>query len=327
MNKYFAYDENNRKIEFLLEKNDYSINLTLPVSEFKSAKRLTILPEFGVAKAGADGFYLLPRNIGMRGDIKVEFKEREDELLSYNKPVMAVYAIVTDSLCALVRFERNYKFTINAELKNGAYSVYLTTEFGGKYDLPYDDIRIEIIPLPENANLGDIARVEREIRLFRGEVKPLAEKCRERAVVDYASRSPLIRIRMAWKQSPSPVKHQTPENQPPVHVACDFARVRDIADALRERGVQECELQLVGWNLGGHDGAFPQIFPVEPSLGGEAEMKKTFDYVKSLGYRISTHTNLIDAYELADCFSWDDIAVNEDGEYHMSKSWFFDILV
>ena len=314
MNKYFAYDENNRKIEFLLEKNDYSINLTLPVSEFKSAKRLTILPEFGVAKAGADGFYLLPRNIGMRGDIKVEFKEREDELLSYNKPVMAVYAIVTDSLCALVRFERNYKFTINAELKGGVYSVYLTTEFGGKRDLPYDDIRIEIVPVSGDT-LGDYAKRERDLRLERGEIINLAEKCRERAVVDYARRSPRIRIRMAWKQSPSPVKHQIPENQPPVHVACDFARVRDIADALKARGVKECELQLVGWNLGGHDGAFPQLFPVEPSLGGEEEMKKTFSYVKSLGYRISTHTNLIDAYELADCFSWDDIVVTEDGEY------------
>ena len=287
MNKYFAYDENNRKIEFLSEEKDGNIKLTLPVAEFKGAKRLVILPELGNATAGEGGFYLLPRNISMRGDIKVEFKEREDALLTYSKPVMAVYAIVKKDYRALVRFERNYKFSINAELKNGSYSAYLSTEFGGKKDLPYDDIRIEIIPLPENANLGDIARVERELRLERGEIIPLADKCRERAVVDYASRSPLIRIRMAWKQSPSPVKHQTPENQPPVHVACDFARVRDIADALHERGVKECELQLVGWNLGGHDGAFPQLFPVEPTLGGEEEMKKTFAYVKSLGYRIS----------------------------------------
>lgn len=314
MSKYFAYDENNRKIEFSSEEKDGIIKLTLPLSEFEGGKRLVILPELGAVAAGAEGFYLLPRNISMRGDIRVEFKEREDAILSYTKPVQAVYVIETPEMHALVRFERNYKFAINAELNGGVYSVYLTTEFGGKRDLPYDDIRIEIVPL-RGGTIGDYARCERNLRLERGEVIPLADKCRERAVVDYARRSPLIRIRMAWKQSPSPVKHQTPENQPPVHVACDFARVRDIADALKARGVQECELQLVGWNLGGHDGAFPQIFPVEPSLGGEAEMKKTFDYIKSLGYRISTHTNLIDAYELADCFSWDDIVVTEDGEY------------
>ena len=50
-------------------------------------------------------------------------------------------------------------------------------------------------------------------------------------------------------------------------------------------------------------------------------MKKTFDYVKSLGYRISTHTNLIDSYELADCFSWDDIVVLEDGEYYQAGDY------
>ncbi len=315
MNKYFAYDEKNRKIEFLSEEKDGIIKLTLPLTEFRDAKSLRLLPEISEVKAGGEGFYLLPRNISMRGDVQIFFTEREDDVLSYSKPVMAVYAVKKEGFCALIRFERNYKFDLNATLKDGVYNAYLSTEFGGKKDLPYDDIRIEIIPIPENATLGTFAKCERELRLSRGEIKPLAEKCRERAVVDYASRSPLIRIRMAWKQSPSPVKHQTTENQPPVHVACDFARVRDIADALYARGVKECELQLVGWNLGGHDGAFPQLFPVEPALGGEKEMQKTFEHVKSLGYRISTHTNLIDSYELADCFSWDDVVMTADGEY------------
>lgn len=315
MNKYFAYDENNRKIEFLSEERDGIIKLTLPLSEFKDAKSLRLLPEISEAHAGEDGFYLLPRNISMRGDVQIFFSERDDDVLSYSKPVMAFYAIKKDSFCALVRFERNYKFSINATLEGGIYRCFLSTLFGGKNDLPYDDIRIEMIPLPECATLGDIARAERGLRLERGEIVTLAEKCRERAVIDYARRSPIIRIRMAWKQSPSPIKHQSPDNQPPVHVACDFERVRDIADALYARGVKECELQLVGWNLGGHDGAFPQLFPVEPTLGGEEEMKKTFAHVKSLGYRISTHTNLIDSYELADCFSWDDVVKTEEGEY------------
>ncbi len=315
MNQFFAYDENNRKINFLSEEKDGIIKLTLPLSEFKGAKSLRLLSEISEAKAGEKGFYLLPRNISMRGDIQIFFTERENDVLSYSKPVMAFYAIKREGFCALVRFERNYKFKLNATLEDGIYNAYLSTEFGGANDQPYDDIRIEIISLPENSTLGDLARAERELRLERGEIKTLAEKCRERAVIDYARRSPMIRIRMAWKQSPSPIKHQTPENQPPVHVACDFKRVCDIADALYARGVKECELQLVGWNLGGHDGAFPQLFPVEPTLGGEEEMKKTFAHVKNLGYRISTHTNLIDSYELADCFSWDDVVKTEEGEY------------
>ena len=313
--RYFAYDENDRQIPFLVEEKGGIIKLTLPLSEFKSAKSLRLLPEISEARAGDDGFYILPRSIGMRGDVQILFTERENDALSYSKPVMAVYGIKRSNECLLVRFDRNYKFSINATLESGVYRTFLSTAFGGKNDLPYDDVRIEIISLKADAELGDLAKAERELRLSRGEITTLDEKCRERAVVDYARRAPIIRIRMAWKQSPSPVKHQTPETQPPVFVACDFARVRDIADALNERGVKECELQLVGWNLGGHDGAFPQLFPVEPTLGGEEEMKKTFAHVKSLGYRISTHTNLIDSYEIANCFSWDDVVITEEGEY------------
>ena len=90
MNKYFAYDENNRKIEFLSEEKDGILKLTLPLAEFKGAKKLRLLSEISEATAGDEGFYILPRNISMRGEIRVDFKEREDALLTYSKPVMAV---------------------------------------------------------------------------------------------------------------------------------------------------------------------------------------------------------------------------------------------
>ena len=46
------------------------------------------------------------------------------------------------------------------------------------------------------------------------------------------------------------------------------------------------------------------------------ELKKTIAYVKDLGYRISLHTNTIDAVEIADTFTWDDVVVTRDGEYY-----------
>ncbi|MBE6702097.1 MAG: hypothetical protein E7585_01630 [Ruminococcaceae bacterium] len=123
---------------------------------------------------------------------------------------------------------------------------------------------------------------------------------------------------MGWKPSPSPVLHQREANEPEMFVACDFKRVRDIADELKRQKVEGAELQLVGWNRSGHDGRFPQLFPADPRLGGDDELKKTIDYVKSLGYRISTHTNTIDSYEIADTFTWDDVVVNRDGSYNQT---------
>lgn len=88
-----------------------------------------------------------------------------------------------------------------------------------------------------------------------------------------ASNSIEVRVRQGWKPVPSPVENQTPETEPPVHAACTFDRVCDIVDEFKKHGIPEAEFCLVGWNIGGHDGRFPQIFPVEPKLGGAENLK------------------------------------------------------
>ena len=228
---------------------------------------------------------------------------------------MSMYVLKTPTVCALVRIERNYKYEFDISVKDGMYTVSPWFDFeNDKKDPIYDDIRIEIVEMPEAAVLGDFAKMERELRLERGEISTLREKCASEAV-EYARKYPCIRIRMGWKPSPSPVFHQTLENEPDMLVACSFARVCDIADELKRQGVEGAELQLVGWNKSGHDGRFPQLFPADERLGGDEGLKKTIAHVKALGYRISLHTNLIDAYEIANTFTWDDICVTRSGEY------------
>ena len=226
---------------------------------------------------------------------------------------MSCYGIKKNDLCCLVRVERSYYYSFEAVIKDGVYTLSVLFDFTER-DLPYDDIRIEIIPLAPDADYNDMACAEREVRLARGEIVTLADKCRLPAV-EYARKYPVIRIRMGWKPSPAPVLHQTEANEPDMYVACDFARVRDIADELKKQGVEGAELQLVGWNRSGHDGRYPQIFPADPRHGGDAEMKKTVAYVKALGYKISTHTNFIDSYTIADTFNWNDVAQKRNGDY------------
>ncbi|MBQ7089525.1 MAG: hypothetical protein IJN82_00230, partial [Clostridia bacterium] len=158
------------------------------------------------------------------------------------------------------------------------------------------------------------------LRLQRGEIRTLAEK-RQSPAVEYARKYPLVRIRMAWKPSPSPHPFQTEENEPDMFIACDFKRVREIADELKKQGVEGAELQLVGWNRSGHDGRYPQLFPADPRLGGNEEFKKTIDHVKALGYRLSTHTNSGDCYTIADTFDWNDVALDQNGNYVQIGQW------
>ena len=62
---------------------------------------------------------------------------------------------------------------------------------------------------------------------------------------------------------------QTELDEPPVTAYVTFDRVKDIIDACDAAGVGKAEYCLVGWNYRGHDGRWPQMFPVEPLLGGE----------------------------------------------------------
>ena len=314
--RFRAVDENGKSYDFdTLQRKD-SILLTLKKELFAEAGKLWVLPDLSTAHAGDEGYYILPRNISLVGDIQVCFTEREDTTYSYTKPILSAYGIKRPGFCAYLRIERNYQYGFEAKCEGGVYTATPVFDFT-VHDPVYDDIRIELFPLPEDADYNDMARLEREVRLARGEITTLREKC-ARPAVDYARKYPLIRIRMGWKPSPATDLHQTPETEPEMYVACDFARVRDIADELKRQGVEGAELQLVGWNRSGHDGRFPQLFPADPRLGGDEGLRQTIDYVKSLGYRISTHTNTIDAYEIADTYTWDDIVVDRKGEYKLA---------
>jgi len=312
--QYFTAIDDKGKVHIPhIEERSGSYFLTFHKETLAPVQKLRVLPMLAKAKAGTEGFFITPRNIEMNGDLLVRFVPKEDASYKYDLPIMSCYGVKTPEVSALVRIERNYKYSFAFEIKDGVYSLETVFDFT-KNDPVYDDIRIEIVPMKADATLGDFAAAERNIRLERGEIVPLAEKCKNEAV-EYARKYPLIRIRMGWKQSPSPVLHQTPENEPEMHAVVTFARVRDIADSLKAHGVEGAELQLVGWNKSGHDGRFPQLMPPEEKLGGMEELKKTIEYVKGLGYRISLHTNTIDAVEVANTFTWDDVVVTREGEY------------
>ncbi len=315
-NAFYAVDEKGKQFPFEQFDDGQTLRLTLKKAVFQKAKQLRLLTELSAAEAGEEGYYILPRTLGMTGEIQTFFTPREDQVYTYNRPVMSWYGIKKKDFCCLVRVERNYYYSYEIKVENSLYTACPLFDFT-THDPAYDDIRLELVFLPEDADYNTMARTERQLRLERDEIRTLAEKCRKEAV-EYARKYPVIRIRMGWKPSPSPMLIQTESNEPEMFVACDFARVRDIADELKRQGVEGAELQLVGWNRSGHDGRFPQLFPADPRLGGDAELKKTIDYVKTLGYRISTHTNTIDAYPIADTFEWDDVAVDRDGTYNQT---------
>ena len=311
----YAVNEKGERLDFKVRRENNILKLTLPLESFKTAKKVLLLGALSKAHANDDGYYILPRCITMSGDPKIDFKPGKDETFSYGIPVVSFYGIKKPDCCLLVRLQRDYRFQYEVTRQDNVYTVTPFVDFTViDSDRPYKDVELEIIELAQSGDYNDMAAAERNRRLALSEIRPLRQKFLKDARLAASSEEALIRIRMAWKESPSPILHQTPETEPEMLIACDFECVCRIADALKAKGVRSAELQLVGWNIGGHDGRFPQLFPADERLGGNEGFKKAIDHVKKLGYRISTHTNLIDSVEIADTFTFDDAAKDRENE-------------
>lgn len=152
-------------------------------------------------------------------------------------------------------------------------------------------------------------------------IRPLRETAGKSPLMEYGSRAIAMRVRLACKQMPSPIHEQTHDHQPELNVFMTFENVRMTLEECRKQNVGPLECCLVGWNCGGHDGAYPQLFPVEERIGGESERKKTLETAKELGSRIGLHDNYFDSYTIADSFRWENVNRNADQLPSLSGIW------
>lgn len=270
------------------------------------AVRLEIIPEFAYASKGEKGYWFTP--YGVYGEFDrdngkfVAGAERMPmPMFGWSTPRGAYLAIVT----SLKYFVRESVTAVNGE-----YSVAAILDKELCQD-PYEDLVIEYHCRPAGTPYAELAAVYRDQQLKDGAVLPFRERFKENAVLEKAIMAPEIRIRQAWKPVPSPILHQTPENEPEVTVRVTFDRVRDIVDELLKQGVKDAELCLVGWNIGGHDGRWPQSFPAEPKLGGDGKLKEAIGYALDKGYLIVPHGNFHEAYTIAEGFDGE-ITIKDD---------------
>jgi len=249
------------------------------------------------AKAGERGFWVL--SDGMYGEFEdggdakyTEWRGRVMQLWGFASPRGGIAAIHKG-----LRYEAHY----HVERKGGEYRLYdrydLSDLVGGKV---YSPITMDYHILPQEATYVDVARAykEHQTATLPG-LRPLRERVNKSPALAYAARAPEVRIRQAWKPVPSPVDEQNATNEPPVTVAITFDRVRDIVHEMKRQGIGEATITLVGWNIGGHDGRWPQLFPVEPRLGGEEKIRELIVCAQTNGYMIVCHNNYSDAYSVS----------------------------
>lgn len=302
----------------LISYKDNIVKAHIPAySISRDVDTLDFLPTFFEAEEGEDGYMVFPGNILCR------FSGHENTKTQPTAPLMPLFGAVTSELAfAGIVVGGRHDSVIMADIEDGKYRAYPRFLLEGEGTL--EDLSVEYHILSgEDSNYSGMARVYRNMRLNSG-LLPLAERAKKRPELAYAADSVYVRIRMAWKPVPSPVAEQTPENEPSLFTACTCKQVERLMEAMRKEGIDKAEICLVGWNIRGHDGRWPQAFPVEKDIGGEAELRSLIKKAQSLGYQITCHTNSSDAYRIADCWSEEYIRKNKDGSLQAQKcgsSW------
>ncbi len=286
------------------------VTVTVKRSELpQGVAAVEVLPDFASAKTGEDGYFIMPN--GEFGTFHEQNGERTASVympmpvFGMKNPRATFVAIVTGL---------PYDFTLLTRAKNGVYTIVPRFELA--QCASSDDISISYHLLSgEHADYSGMAQVYRKYQLDRKACVPLKERIKTRPELAYAAKSLELRIRLGWKPMPSPVEEQTIATEPPMKVAVTFDRVGEILDEMKRQGIERAEVCLVGWNIGGHDGRFPQHFPVEERLGGEAKLRQLIKKAQSMGYQIVCHSSSYDAYSIADTWDAEYLIKKRDGSW------------
>lgn len=256
-------------------------------------------------REGDEGYMVLPNNY------LFGFKDHEDEVYVLKRNMMPVYGVKNDRLCfvAIVK-SMSYDYYTICKRENGVYYVYPRFILDG--DGMPEDILIEYHILPKNCDYNHMAAVYREYIISNKICIPISERMKERPELAYAKDAPLVRIRNGWKPCPAEVMEQTMENEPPMHVACDFERVGKIIEEFKKQDIDKAEISLVGWNVRGHDGRWPDILPADWELGGNDKLMEVIEKGQKGGYHMTCHTNSTDAYSIAAAWNPEDIIRSKD---------------
>ena len=285
----------------------------------KDAVCLEVVPECMAARAGEDGFWVLPD--GRYGTFRAV-----EGMCDYGqhprRTLMPIHGMKTPrgAHLAIVRGLR-HDCDFLAKAEKGVYSLstfFRLDELGGR--VPYEDLIVDYIPLAtEEATYAGMARRYRNERLARGEVRPLSERIKDHPTLAYTAESIFVRVKHGWKALNTEKEFlkehewQSPTNEPPVKVSISFDRYMDIMRRMKDLGIEKAEMCSVGGTAGGFDGRFPDVLPLPEEFGGTEKFKEAVRLGQSFGYQMVAHFAVTAMLPSSRRFDCKDVCWKPDG--------------
>ena len=273
------------------------------------ATSVELINDAAVRQQGASGWWML--DDGRWG--RFECAEGRTVSSGGRMPFFGMKTAKDKAWFAIVKGMR-YETDDRLEATNGTYRLVVTLRLSEVEFNPYENWTVDFYELEgENASYSGMGRLYRRWQLERNEVKPLRERVKGNAALAYAAESFFVRCKFGRCDRTKTTQDDWLKAMPPVLIEHTFADFKDIMRRFKEIGIDKAEMCMVGFQKGGHDGPFPDIFPADERFGGEQGMIDAIAYGKSLGYRMSCHINQNNFYSNAKRWNLDDVAKDRDG--------------
>ena len=75
-----------------------------------------------------------------------------------------------------------------------------------------------------------------------------------------------------------------------------FEQAREIVQAFLDKGLTDFDVSLLGWNDDGFRGRFPRRYPAESDLGGDGELRKLINFAHGNGLRVIFNDDYLYGY-------------------------------
>ena len=291
---------------------------------------IEVLPEFGAARTGEQGYLLLPNWFGCQTFFDKQYpREVRQTIYSSNDQWehvcnMPVFGITRaqGTLCGLVA-QGDYDAQLISRVHweeqqtNSTHPllVYRWQQEDERLAGPRE-VRYAFAPAEYDGGEGYVF-CAKEYRAWlhneRG-LKSFVQKAAERPeIADYLDRF-VLKLFLAYKDP-------HPEGKGAYHATCTFADAQQILADCQRRGMKKIAAVLVGWGIDGHDGMPPTRFPVDERLGGETGLRDLLAWCREHDIMLCVHDSYGAAYTCSPEFNVDHLIRHRSGEYWESIIW------
>lgn len=289
--------------------------------------RIDVLPGYGAARHGEDGNLFLPSYCGIlhnfhhsvSRELRMAIYARQEQWPMHCN--LNCFGIKTPrfSMCAVV-VAGEYDAEVVARShweSDRQYSVHsgFVYRWAEKDTLNTSDRTVRYFLLsPLEDGWSSYARRYRAILRSERNLRTWDQKLTDHPALEHLSKSFLIKIFQGHKEI-------TPEGTGEYHSCTSFDEAQTILQQMKDDGISIITAQMVGWNCEGHDGRYPQRFPVNETEGGEEGFRRLLQWAKTQNILLSVHDNCYDAYRRADNFDEKDLIVLGDGKIWRNIPW------